>query len=264
MPETTSADQTYLGGPRQAAEAWGLAKDTTSIAAITAFIQRYPSTFYADLARERLKELETPAAERPAQAAEPVWPPAKSVNAASVIGSQQVALYEEVPSTNGQKFAGSVIWRTEQVETSDGKSEPIVHADIEIPDRRTKMTLSLRRNADPALHASHTIDLTVSAPTNPIGLQVSSIPGILMKANEQARGIPLAGLAVKVTDGAFLIGLSNVDADRARNIKILKEQKWLSVPLVYSNQRRAILAIEKGQSGDQAFEAAFTSWEQMQ
>jgi hypothetical protein len=36
-----------------------------------------------------------------------------------------------------------------------------------------------------------------------------------MKSNEQARGTPLAGLAVKVTDGFFLVGLSNVDADRA-------------------------------------------------
>ncbi|WP_426422616.1 caspase family protein [Bradyrhizobium genosp. A] len=264
MPETTSADQTYLGVSRQAAEAWGLAKDTTSKAAITAIVQRYPGTFYADLARERLKELGAPAAERPAQASAPVWPPATSMKTASVAGLPRAVLYEEVPGTNEQKFAGTVIWHTEPGETSDGKSEPVVHADIEIPDRRTKMTLSLRRNADPALHASHTIDLTVSTPTNPIGWQVSSIPGILMKANEQARGIPLAGLAVKVTDDAFLIGLSNVDADRVRNVKILKEQEWLSVPLVYSNQRRAILAIEKGQAGDQAFEAAFSSWEKMQ
>jgi hypothetical protein len=37
-----------------------------------------------------------------------------------------------------------------------------------------------------------------------------------MKSNDQARGIPLAGLAVKVTDGFFLVGLSNVDAERAQ------------------------------------------------
>jgi hypothetical protein len=60
-----------------------------------------------------------------------------------------------------------------------------------------------------------------------------------------------------------LVGLSDVDADRARNLEILKGQEWLDVPMVYSNQRRAILAIDKGPSGNQAFEAAFSSWEQM-
>ena len=48
---------------------------------------------------------------------------------------------------------------------------------------------------------------------------VGNVPGILMKSNEQARGTPLAGLAVKVTDGFFLVGLSNVDADRQRNLQ---------------------------------------------
>jgi hypothetical protein len=96
-----------------------------------------------------------------------------------------------------------VIWRTEQVEATNGKVKPVVHADIEIPDRKIKMTLSLHRNADPALHASHTIDLTITLPPDFPGHGVSSLPGILMKANEQARGIPLAGQAVKVTDGVF-------------------------------------------------------------
>ena len=82
-----------------------------------------------------------------------------------------------------------------------------------------------------------------------------------MKSNEQARGTPLAGLAVKVTDGFFLVGLSNVDADRARNLQLLKERSWFDVPLVYANQRRAIIAIEKGAPGERAFNEAFAAWE---
>ena len=80
-----------------------------------------------------------------------------------------------------------------------------------------------------------------------------------MKSNELARGTPLAGLAVKITDGFFLVGLSNVEADRARNIQLLKERSWFDVPLVYSNQRRAILAIEKGTFGEQAFASALAT-----
>jgi hypothetical protein len=33
---------------------------------------------------------------------------------------------------------------------------------------------------------------------------------------------PLSGLAVKVTTGFFLIGLSSTDADRERNVQLLK------------------------------------------
>jgi hypothetical protein len=81
-----------------------------------------------------------------------------------------------------------------------------------------------------------------------------------MKSNEQARGTPLAGLAVKVTDGFFLLGLSNVDADRARNMQLL-ERSWFDMPMVYVNQRRSILAFEKGASGERAFNEAFAVWE---
>ena len=66
-----------------------------------------------------------------------------------------------------------------------------------------------------------------------------------MKSNEQTRGTPLAGLAVKVTDDFFLVGLSNVDSDHGRNLQLLKERSWFDMPLVYVNQRRAIVAIER-------------------
>jgi hypothetical protein len=66
--------------------------------------------------------------------------------------------------------------------------------------------------------SSHTAELTFILPPDFANGGVGNVPGILMKSNEQARGTPLAGLAVKVTDGFFLVGLSNVDADRARNL----------------------------------------------
>jgi hypothetical protein len=89
---------------------------------------------------------------------------------------------------------------------------------------------------------------------------VANVPGVLMKESEQARGVPLAGLAVKVTNGFFLIGLSAVDADVQRNMQLLKDRPWFDVPIVYNNGGRAILALEKGPSGDRAFTDAFAAW----
>jgi len=176
--------------------------------------------------------------------------------------AQRVVLYDEDPSDpKGKQYVGSVIWRTEQIKASGNqKADIAVRADIEIPDRKFKMTMSFRRNTDTSLPASHTAELTFILPPDFAGGGVSNVPGILMKSNEQARGTPLAGLAVKVTDGFFLVGLSNVDADRARNLQLLKERSWFDVPLVYVNQRRAIIAIEKGAPGERAFNEAFAAW----
>ncbi|MEW6150764.1 MAG: hypothetical protein ACOY3N_14460 [Bradyrhizobium sp.] len=176
--------------------------------------------------------------------------------------AQKVVLYDEDPSDpKGKQYVGSVVWRLEPIKASGNqKPDVAVRADIEIPDRKFKMTMSFRRNTDSSLPASHTAELTFILPPDFPGGSVSNVPGILMKSNEQARGTPLAGLAVKVTDGFFLVGLSNVDADRARNIQLLKERSWFDVPLVYSNQRRAIIAIEKGAPGERAFNDAFAQW----
>jgi len=176
--------------------------------------------------------------------------------------AQRVVLYDEDPSDpKGKQYVGSVIWRTEQIKASGNQKPDIaVRADIEIPDRKFKMTMSFRRNTDTSLPASHTAELTFILPQDFSGGGVSNVPGILMKSNEQARGTPLAGLAVKVTDGFFLVGLSNVEADRARNLQLLKERSWFDVPLVYVNQRRAIIAIEKGAPGERAFNEAFAAW----
>jgi hypothetical protein len=69
---------------------------------------------------------------------------------------------------------------------------------------------------------------------------ISNVPGILMKQTEQTRGLALAGLAVKVTSGFFLIGLSAVETERERNVQLLKERSRLDIPVVYTNARRAI------------------------
>ena len=176
--------------------------------------------------------------------------------------AQRVVLYEEDPNDpQGKRFVGSAIWRTETVSPGPGLApELAVRADIEIPERRMTVTWSLRRNTDPALPASHTIEIMFNLPADFPGGGISNVPGVLMKQAEQARGTPLAGLAVKVTTGFFLIGLSAVDADQQRNVQLLKDREWFDVPIVYTNGGRAILAMEKGPPGDKAFADAFAAW----
>ena len=178
--------------------------------------------------------------------------------------AQKVVLYEEDPADpNGRRFVGSAIWRTETVTPGPGQPpELAIRADVEVPERKLAMTWSLRRNTDKALPASHTVEIMFKLPTDFPSGGISNVPGILMKAAEQTRGVPLAGLAVKVTSGFFLIGLSSADADKERNVALLKERAWLDIPVVYNNNRRAILALEKGTPGERVFAEAFKIWKQ--
>jgi hypothetical protein len=176
--------------------------------------------------------------------------------------AQRVVLYEEDPANpEGNRYVGSALWRTETVSPGPGMSpELAVRADVEIPERRLAMTLSIRRNTDPALPASHTVEILFNLPPDFTFGGVANVPGLLMKEAEQARGSPLSGLAVKVTNGFFLIGLSAVEADVQRNLQLLKERAWFDIPMVYNNGRRAILAIEKGTPGERAFAEGFAAW----
>ena len=178
--------------------------------------------------------------------------------------AQRVVLYEEDPDDpQGKRLIGSAVWRTEMQPPAPGRpAELVVRADVEIPERRMTMTWSLRRNTDPALPASHTIEIMFNLPPDAPSGGVQNVPGVLMKQAEQTRGVPLAGLAVKVTPGFFLIGLSSLESDMQRNLQLLKERAWFDMPIVYNNNRRAILAMEKGTPGERAFNEAFAAWRQ--
>jgi uncharacterized membrane protein YgcG len=171
-------------------------------------------------------------------------------------------LYEEdAYEPRGRSYAGRTIWRTEMVLPSPGLApEPVVRADIVIPDQRIAVTWKLRRNSDKGLPASHTIEINFNLPSSFPGGSVENVPGILMKQEEQAKGTPLIGFVVgKVAHNSFLIGLSAADVQH--NVQLLKHQEWFDVPIVYANGARAILAVDKGLSGDRAFSEAFANWE---
>jgi hypothetical protein len=178
--------------------------------------------------------------------------------------AQKVVLYEEDQTNpNGTQFIGSAVWRTERVAPGPGQQpDVVVRAEIEIPEQKVQVRMSLRRNDDKQLPASHTVEIVFTLPPDFPHGAISNIPGILMKQGETTRGVPLNGVAVKVTDNFFLIGLSSVDADLQRNVQLLKERSWFDIPVVYGDGKRAIIAVEKGIPGERAFTEAFAAWGQ--
>ena len=238
-----------------------------------AYRQRAPIMQLVAKYRTQLTTAPAPAS-KPKEAAAPVTKPKIAdrigpasgapapANAPAAAVAQKVVLYDEDPNDpKGKRYVGSALWRTETVSPGPGLApELAIRADVEIPERHMRMTWSLRRNTDKALPASHTIEIMFTLGADFPEGGVANVPGVLMKQDEQARGVPLAGLAVKVTNGYFLIGLSAVAIDVERNIQLLKERDWFDIPIVYTSGKRAILAMEKGAPGVRAFEEAFRAW----
>jgi hypothetical protein len=181
---------------------------------------------------------------------------------AGAAAGEHATLYEEDPDDpKGVSVAGSAVWRVEKLPSKDGRPQELaIHADIAVPERDMLLQWTMRRNGDKKLPATHTVDFVFTLPEDFRNRGVSNVPGILMKESEDERGMPLAGLAVKVTSGYFLFGLSAVAKEAERNMRLLKERSWLSVPIVYENGRRAILVFAKGESGARAFDRAFATW----
>ena len=172
------------------------------------------------------------------------------------------ALYEGEPAgPPGKRFVGSSIWRTETVTVGPGhKPDLAIRADVEVPERKLAVTISMRRNTNQALRATHTIEVMFSLPADfPFG-GINSVHGVLMKQAAATRGTPLSGSAIRVTPNIFLLGLSMLESDAQRNFELLKERSLVEIPVGYSNGRRAIIAVEKGTSGERAFSDAFEVW----
>jgi len=75
--------------------------------------------------------------------------------------AQKVVLYE---GDFGTQLVGSAVWRTERVAPGPGqKPDIVVRAEIEIPERNVQMRLSLQRNDDKQLPASHALEIVFAA-----------------------------------------------------------------------------------------------------
>jgi hypothetical protein len=136
------------------------------------------------------------------------------------------------------EFVGSAVWQADNV---------AAQAEIQIPDLGMTVKLEWRRNADKSLPASHTIELAFRLPADFPHGGIANVPGILMKPGETDQGVPLNALSRKIGDNLFLIGPTNADAENIqRNMQLMRDRTWFDVPIVYSDGKRAILAVEKG------------------
>ena len=175
-------------------------------------------------------------------------------------GSQRAVLYEEDSSDpNGKSYQGWVVWRANPG-ASGNPADTTIIAQVALPDRPMAVMLAIHRNFDRSLPASHTVDVKFDLPADSPTRGILDVVGIMMKPNEEASGQQLSGTRVKVSKDLFLIGLSGIDLEVQQNMQILKDRPWLGIPFVYNSSNRAVLSIEKGETGDKIINEMLTRW----
>ncbi len=177
--------------------------------------------------------------------------------------AQKSLLYEE-GAVQGQNTVdiGNVVWSLVQEAPADGLPlEPAIRAKVDITKRNLVLLMTIKRNADKGLPASHLIELVFSVPGDFSGGNIDKIQRFVFKQSEEARGEALVGVPATIADGIFLIALNNLPEAVERNELLMKGREWIDIPLGYRTGRRALITIEKGVPGSRVFDQAFAAWE---
>jgi hypothetical protein len=176
--------------------------------------------------------------------------------------SYKAYLYEEGAEGSGAtRDEANVIWSFEKVSSADGfPPELVIKGKVEVPSRKLMLDLTITRNVDNALPASHIIEIYIETPPDFSGGSIENIARFVMKASEQARGEGLVAVPAKIDKNYFLLALNNLEQAVATNMRLLTESSWIDIPMGYATKQRALITIEKGAIGDALFREAIAAW----
>ena len=181
--------------------------------------------------------------------------------AALAVGQRAIFYEERTQVAEGSAETGSIAWSLVQESPGgDLPPEPAIRAEATIPGKDVQLRMTIRRNGDQTLPASHIVEMIFLTPDGFEGGAIASVSRIAFKDTEQAPGSPLIGIPAKIADGFFLIALSDAPAETQANLNLLRRQSWLDIPIVYQSGRRALLSLEKGIPGDRVFQDALRAW----
>ncbi|MGH1571751.1 histidine kinase [Methylobacterium sp. P31] len=204
---------------------------------------------------------------RPAPRQESSTPPRAATSPAepNVSVAQRAELIEEASGAENAQpttISGRVTWRLDTVNGEQGQPlQNAVVATVSIPDAGLTLVMTIQRNLDTTLPASHTISLAFSQSGSGSARTVQDVGLLQAKDEQNARGSPVSGLPVRVRDNLFLIGLSSLQNDVERNTDLLLHRNWFDLALRYTSGKRAVLTFEKGTAGAQVMQSAFDAWQ---
>jgi hypothetical protein len=154
---------------------------------------------------------------------------------------------------------GSVVW-TAIPALAGQPATAGVKAEADIPDLKMHAIMTIRKNTDASLPASHTIDLRVTFADGADIKGVKDMRVPLMRRDDPPSQDSLAGVRVKISDSYFLVGLNKTDADVGHNVDLIANRGWFDFPMLLNDDRIAKLTFEKGADGERILNDALAAW----
>jgi hypothetical protein len=186
--------------------------------------------------------------------------PAASASAAAP-GAHAMFYQEPTRLAEGTQEAGTVVWSLVRQSRGDGaRPEPVIRGEAVFPGGGMALSMTITRNADRTIPASHIIEMIFTTPDNFDGGGIDDLLGIAFKQSELAAGDQLLGVPVKIEDGCFLVALNAGEADVETNLALFESDQWIDVWVIYKSGRRALMTLEKGAFGNFAFSGAVNAW----
>ncbi|MGZ2455043.1 hypothetical protein [Rhizobium sp. IY2] len=243
-----------------------LLTDGTEVDSGPATVPGTPTAEGKSVAEQNVAAADTPAASAqgdaaPAETLTPNGPAASPQQTAPVGSSQKMFLYEErIGQSSPTAIEGSVVWSVQHEAGQGGRQEATVQGNVSVPERNLSALITFKRNSDPSLPASHLVEVVFSVPPNFEGGSIDSVQRISMKRTEQDRGDALIAVPAKITDDFHMIALNDYPDARKANLDLMATRSWIDMPITYRNGRRALLTMEKGDTGTNAFNTAIKEW----
>lgn len=194
---------------------------------------------------------EQAAAEQPSAEAVPAVP----------VGQRAIFYEERTNVAQGSADTGSTVWSLVQESPGgDLPPEPAIRAEVTVPSKDIQLRMTIRRNGDKTLPASHIVEMIFLTSGTFEGGGIDNVLRIALKNSEAAAGNPLIGIPAKIADGYFLVALSDGPAELEANTQMLR-LSWIDIPIVYRSGRRALVTMEKGVPGERVFQEAMQAWQ---
>ena len=173
---------------------------------------------------------------------------------------QCALIYEETSALATPELTfGEVVWgaanniQFEQVFTG-------ISAAVNFQQLTFGSQISIKPNLDSNLDASHIVEIEFEIPNYLNGGGVKQVNGIIVKNAEHSLGNNLLTVSSQVNSHLSWVALSKVGLAEERNKMLLSGISWIEFPMIFNNDKRAVITLELGASGKSVFQSILTAW----
>lgn len=177
----------------------------------------------------------------------------------------RAAILLQAPAEPGgvKTYVGTVVWRRDTANRGPNQQlSSAVRADVDIPEAGLKTSMTIEKNYEPTLSASHTLTIRFEPTADSAVGDVKMINVPEMRREDAPKGSPLQGMQVDIAPNVFLVGLYS--ASEAQNVDMIRNLSWFDIPMSLANGRIAKVTFEKGAAGAQIINDVFDEWKAQQ